>query len=54
MKITPKVVKFFESEQKQFGTKVALTNLLWGFAAVILTDLGVSRIRTSWKKEIKK
>lgn len=49
MRLTKAVVRQFESEQKQFGTKTALHNVLWQVAAGLLRDLGIKRIRTSEK-----
>jgi len=49
MKITSKLVKDFELSQELYGTKVALGNILWDVAASLYKDLGVTRIRTSYK-----
>lgn len=49
MKLTKLVVKHFELEQKEFGTEVALSNLLWSVAAQQLRDLGYNQIKTSPK-----
>ena len=49
MKLTNAVVKQFETDQKEFGTKVALYNVIWQLAADILKGIGVSHIETSEK-----
>jgi hypothetical protein len=49
MKITQRVVDHFESEQEQYGTKVALSNLLWQVAAEMLANIGVKKLKTSYK-----
>lgn len=51
MKVTKVVVKQFELDQKEHGTKLAIINLLWSVASIMLTDLGVNRVRTSWRKD---
>lgn len=50
MKITKQLVNHFEQEQKDFGTQVALHNLMWSFASQLLKDLGAKSIKTSYKK----
>ena len=45
MKLTDKVVRQFEAEQKEFGTKVALYNIIWLLAADILKGIGVKHIK---------
>lgn len=49
MKLTNKLVKQFEQEQKEFGTRVALHNIIWLLAADILKGIGVKHIKTSEK-----
>jgi len=44
MKLTNKQVKWFEKEQKEFGTKTALFNLLWIVATAMLHDIGCNTI----------
>ncbi len=39
-------VKWFEDEQKQFGTKVAMHNLIWTVATDILSTIGEKHIHT--------
>jgi hypothetical protein len=51
MKITNSYVKWFEREQEQYGTKVALGNAFWLLASEILKGVGVKRIRTSYAKK---
>jgi hypothetical protein len=46
MKITPYVVDEFEREQQDYGTFVAIYNLLWNVAAEGLKDIGVRKIST--------
>lgn len=49
MKLTDQVVKQFERDQKEHGTKVALYNIIWLLAADILKGIGVSHIKTGKK-----
>ena len=49
MKLTDEKVKWFEQEQKDYGTKVAMYNLIYTIASDILTDLGIKQIKTSDK-----
>lgn len=46
MKLTNTIVKHFENEQKEFGTKIALQNILWQVAAGLFRDLGIKSIKT--------
>ena len=46
MKLTNIMVKQFELEQKEFGTKIALQNILWQVATGLLKDLGIKSIKT--------
>jgi hypothetical protein len=50
MKITPALVKLFKQDQKAYGLKVAMTNLLWLKASKDLTDLGVKKLKTTYHK----
>lgn len=50
MKITKELVKYFEAQQRDFGTEVAMSNLLWQNASEQLTDLGVVKLHTSYAK----
>lgn len=50
MKLTKAVVRQFESDQKEHGTKVALTNVIWLIAADLFRSVGVTRIRTEYAK----
>ena len=50
MKLTKQIIKRFETEQKSWGTKVALSNILWIVASEILRDIEVKKITTSYKK----
>lgn len=49
MKLTNQTVKWFESEQKRFGTKTAIYNLIYSIGADILKGIGVKQIKTSDK-----
>lgn len=49
MKLTPQVVKQFENDQKQHGTRTALYNIIWLVATEILHGIGVKNIKTSDK-----
>ena len=46
MKLTKQFVSKFENWQKEYGTKVALYNVIWEIAADIFKEIGVKRIRT--------
>ena len=46
-------VKQFKSEEKDFGTEIALKNVLWNLAAEILKATGATRISTSYGKGCK-
>lgn len=48
MKLTNKVVKQFETDQKTYGTKVALHNVIWLLAVDILHGIGVKNVKTSY------
>lgn len=54
MVIDKAVVQRFEEDQKEFGSEVAIYNLLWQNAADLFKDLGVTRIRTAQGKPKKK
>lgn len=47
MKLTNALVKKFESDQSDYGTKTALYNVLWQSATEQLKNLGVTGIRTT-------
>lgn len=49
MKLTKRVIEQFEMEQDLYGTEVALSNLLWAVAADIMTRIGVTGIRTTYR-----
>jgi hypothetical protein len=46
MKLTKTVIKNFEQEQKEFGTKTALFNIIWIIASELLKDIGIKNIKT--------
>lgn len=46
MKLTKHVIKHFEQEQKEYGTKTALYNIIWTIASDLLKDQGIKRIKT--------
>lgn len=50
MKLTKTEVREFERQQKQYGTRTALQNVLWVVAADLMKDIGVTRIRTAYAK----
>ena len=45
MKLNSKTVKWFEDEQKKFGTKTALYNLIWNIGADIFKMAGIKHIK---------
>jgi hypothetical protein len=47
MKLTNDLVNLFESDQKNYGTKTAMWNLLYLNADDQLRDLGVKRLRNT-------
>lgn len=47
---TKEYVRFFEKDQKQFGTETAISNLLWTVAADIMKQAGVKNIKTTYYK----
>lgn len=51
MKITKTIIKNFELDQKDNGTGIALTNLVWQLAKELLNDIGVKSIKTTYWKE---
>lgn len=50
MKITDRVVRQFETEQKQHGTKVALSNVIWLIADDLLRGIGVKNVKTTYRR----
>lgn len=50
MKVTKKLTKQFESEQQEYGTAVAIHNLLWLAASNQLHELGAKTISVSYRK----
>lgn len=50
MKVTGDLVKLFKQDQEKYGTKVAISNLLYLNAHQQLRDLGVRKTKTDWKK----
>lgn len=46
VKITNSLVKTFEKDQKEYGTKLALTNFVWLLATGLLHDLGIGNVKT--------
>lgn len=47
MKLTKELIKDFESDQKAYGTRTAIFNLLWLQATEQLSNLGCTRTRTT-------
>lgn len=56
MKLTKQVIKQFEQEQKDYGTRTALFNIIWIIAGQLMKDIGVKGISTKvgHEKVIKK
>lgn len=50
MKLTKSVIIMFEEDQKEYGTKTALFNIIWVIASNLLKDIGVKRVHTSMKE----
>lgn len=50
MKVTKNIVRQFENEQKQFGSEIAIKNVIWILASEMLNNIGVTKIHTSYKK----
>jgi hypothetical protein len=50
MKITKRLVSQFEEDQKWYGTKNAILNLLWFLSSTILFDIGVKHLHTTYSK----
>jgi hypothetical protein len=48
MKVTPKLVKLFEREQKKYGTDVALHNFQWLSVTDQMRQLGATHIETEY------
>jgi len=46
MKITKTITKQFENEQEEFGTKIALQNIIFILVTGLLKDLGIKSIKT--------
>jgi len=46
MKLTKSFVREFEKQQKQYGTKVALFNVIWSMTADMLKEIGVKSVKT--------
>lgn len=51
--LNKKLVKWFEAEQKEWGTETAIYNLLWSTAADIMHNIGVKHIKTSSNRDTK-
>ena len=51
MKLTKDVIKQFELEQKEWGTEIALWNVLFLVGSGLLKDIGVKQIKTSLKEK---
>lgn len=51
MKLTKTVIKQFEADQKQHGTKIALFNFVWEIAAKLFNDIGVTSIKTGVREK---
>ena len=53
MKLTNNFIKNFEEQQKDYGTKIALTNVLWLVAIDIFHDINVKSIKTTYHSNLK-
>lgn len=53
MKITKLAVKYFEAQQNDFGTAIALKNTIWQIASDLMKDIGVTKITTVYEKKTK-
>lgn len=53
MKITRTIIKEFESQQKQYGTKIALSNIVFVLATDLLRNIGISRVSVVYDKRRK-
>jgi hypothetical protein len=56
MKLTKQLIKQFENEQKDYGTRTALFNIIWQIAGQLMREIGVKGITTKvgHEKVIKK
>ncbi len=54
MRLTDSMVKWFEREQRDYGTKTAMSNLLWMVAESIFAGIGVRSIKTTYRSDAKK
>lgn len=50
MKVTRKLVKWFEKEQRTYGTEVALANAYWLQADAQLRELGAKAVKVKYRK----
>ena len=48
--VNDKTTKLFKREQEEFGTKVALGNLMWSIGAKFMNYAGVRNIKTTYNK----
>lgn len=46
MKINKRTIKHFEKEQKEYGTEVAIYNLIWLIASDLFKSIGCKRVKT--------
>lgn len=53
MVLTPKKIKEFEEEQEQYGTKTALSNFIFILCGEMLKDIGVQKVKITYKEEKK-
>lgn len=47
---TTERVKMFESDQKKYGTEVAINNIVWQIAADIMRNIDVTKISTTYNE----
>ena len=50
MKLNKKLVKKFKAQQREYGTKTALNNVIWGVGFEIFKILKVRRVNTTYEK----
>ena len=48
MKLSDGMIRDFERQQAEFGTKVALSNVIWELASDMFRAIGVKNIKTTY------
>jgi hypothetical protein len=54
MKITEEIVKEFEQEQINYGTEIALSNVIFTVAHELLRDINVKKVTVQYGKKERK